>query len=135
MCLESGTAYAENKTKGIKVTDLKEEDLSACCEAPLFWELQDDTDLFSGLPVCEVCGLRQYEDSTISTGAILETHNFTFYAFGNSKSECRQLLEDRWKLHQKQTNASYEFEELADSVFYFGITQGAFRNGELPEGK
>ena len=70
----------------------------------------------------------------MKTGAILETHNFTFYAFGNSKSECRRMLEDRWKLHQKQTNATYEFTELEDSVFYFGITNGAFRDGELPEG-
>jgi hypothetical protein len=32
------------------------EELSVCCEAPIFWELQDDTDILSGIPVCEVCG-------------------------------------------------------------------------------
>lgn len=37
----------------------EKEELSVCCEAPIFWELQDDRDIFSGIPVCEVCGLLQ----------------------------------------------------------------------------
>jgi hypothetical protein len=69
----------------------------------------------------------------IQVGAILETHNFTFYAFGESKTECLEMLGRRWKLHQKKTGATYEFEELLDDVYLFGITAGAYESGELPE--
>ena len=31
-------------------------DLSVCHEAPIFNELQDDRDIWSGIPKCEVCG-------------------------------------------------------------------------------
>jgi hypothetical protein len=138
VCLESGTAYAENKTKGIKMTDSKAE-LSACCNAPLFPHLDEAEshsweDVSNAPLVCEICGEYQNKQKAILTGAVLETRNFTFWAFGESKSECRRMLADRWKLHQKQTNATFEFAELEDSVFYFGITKGAFRDGELPEG-
>lgn len=34
-------------------------ELSVCCVAPIFWELQDDRDILSGVPLCEVCGLLQ----------------------------------------------------------------------------
>jgi len=33
--------------------------VSKCCEAPIFWELQDDIDITSGIPLCEVCGKLQ----------------------------------------------------------------------------
>jgi hypothetical protein len=39
------------------------DDLSLCCEAPIFNELQDDTDIFSGILKCEVCGEIQEESN------------------------------------------------------------------------
>lgn len=68
---------------------------------------------------------------SVKIGAMLETHHFTFWAFGDTVNECRHLLEDRWKLHAKQSGATYKFEELADSVHYFEIAKGAYRDGEL----
>jgi hypothetical protein len=68
---------------------------------------------------------------SVKVGAILETHHFTFYAFGESKTECLEMLGRRWDLHKKQTKATYEFVDLEDSVFYFEITKGAYRDGEL----
>jgi len=68
---------------------------------------------------------------TIQVGAILETHHYTFYAFGESDTECLEMLGRRWELHQKVTGATYEFEELEDSIFFFEIHSGAYESGEL----
>lgn len=65
--------------------------------------------------------------------AILETQNFTFYAFADSKEEALGLMRKRWILHQKQTGASYTFSEMLDSVFCVAIQAGAYERSQLPK--
>ena len=63
--------------------------------------------------------------------AILETHNFTFYAFAESQTHAVELLKARWELHQKKTGATYTFNELLDGVFFCKIQAGAYEENEL----
>jgi len=65
--------------------------------------------------------------------AILETSNFTFYAFAESEKHAIELLEKRWILHQKKTGATYTFSELLDDVFFTKIQAGAYEASELPK--
>lgn len=65
--------------------------------------------------------------------AKLDTANYEFFVFGGSKTECLELLEERWKIHQNMTGAILDFDELADDVWFCGISTGAFERSELPE--
>lgn len=65
--------------------------------------------------------------------ARLETSNYDFYAFGASRAECLELLKERWKIHQNETGAIWDFDELADGVWFSGTQTGAYERSELPE--
>jgi len=63
--------------------------------------------------------------------ALLETHHFTFYAFGFSKREVLAAMRKRWKQHQIRTGASFTFEELQDSIWVTRVEAGAFEVSEM----
>jgi hypothetical protein len=68
----------------------------------------------------------------LTTFAILETHHFTFYAFGESQKHVLELLAEKWETHKENTGATFEFEDLRDSVFIAGMKEGAFYSSDLP---
>lgn len=118
-----------NAHKAFWAKEYENVELTACCDAPIFWELSDDTDITSERPVCEVCGKLQ-DLEAVNVLGILETHNFTFYSFGSSVFDVKKLLADRWGLHQTKTGATYTFQELEDSIHFVRVTRGAFEAGE-----
>jgi hypothetical protein len=73
--------------------------------------------------------------NNLTVMAILETSNFTFYAFAESEQHAIELLEKRWILHQKKMGATYTFSELLDDVFFTAIQAGAYERSQLPEPK
>jgi hypothetical protein len=65
--------------------------------------------------------------------AVLETPNFTFYAFGESKEEAEKAMKARWKKHQKQTGAFWDWEfDIVDELWFTKIQAGAYERSELP---
>jgi len=49
----------------------------------------------------------------------METRSYSFHAFGHSEEHAMQVLKDGWKVHQKQTDATFSFEQAVDG---YGVT-------------
>ena len=72
-----------------------------------------------------------------SVMAVLETPNFTFYAFGGSKEEARNAMQARWEKHAEACESGgyrfvWEWADIVGDVWFTKIQAGAFERSELP---
>ena len=72
-----------------------------------------------------------------SVMAVLETPNYTFYAFGRSKEEAQTAMQARWEKHAEACEMGgyrfvWEWAEMVEDVWFSKIQAGAFERSELP---
>ena len=89
-------------------------------------------------PAAQALAKHWERTNPVSVMAVLETPNYTFYAFGISKEEALKDMQARWEEHAEACELGgyrfvWEWAEMVNDVWFTKIQAGAFERSELPE--